>query len=283
MYPMTIDQVNNRIFNVDSMAYGSDISKVTTSVYGVGTIGYKYLDEPEVMYLWSSHDSIDFTRQLQFIVKSTDETYTRTYDIDINVRKVFPDSLLWTGADTVGFPVLSGIMSVVRNDSIFCFGTDTAGVPSVSYRSVANGSWNGVNHISGFAADGWSHRVTLSNGQFITVSNGSLYSSSDALNWNSVKAGIKSVILSGEDYGELWAISQDSNIVKFLRIFRIRLLSYSVIRFPQIRHFQDLFLPVLAMTPFMHRYGLYSQVILSGQRLMLQPGRSCVCLPKACQ
>ena len=33
MYPMTIDQVNNRIFNADSMAYGSDLSKVTTSVY----------------------------------------------------------------------------------------------------------------------------------------------------------------------------------------------------------------------------------------------------------
>lgn len=214
MYPMTIDQVNNRIFNVDSMAYGSDISKVTTGVYGVGTIGYKYLDEPEVLYLWSSYDSIDFTRQLQFIVKSTDETYTRTYDIDVNVRKVFPDSLLWTGPDTVGFPVLSGIMSVVRNDSIFCFGTDTAGVASVSYRSVASGNWNGVNHISGFAADGWSHRVALSNGQFFTVSNGSLYSSSDGLNWNSVKSGIKSVILSGEDYGVLWAISQDSNIVK---------------------------------------------------------------------
>lgn len=214
MYPMTIDQVNNRIYNADSMAYGSDLSKVTTTVYGTGTVGYKYLDEPDVLYLWSSGDSIDFTRQLQFVVVSTDETYTRTYDVDVNIRKVFPDSLLWLGPDTLGFPVLSGVVSAVRNDSIFCFGTDTAGLPSVSFRSIGGGNWNGVNHLSGLTEDGWSHRLTACNGMFYTVSSGTLYGSSDGINWNSVKSGIRSLIVSGDDNGELWAISQDSNIVR---------------------------------------------------------------------
>lgn len=214
MYPMTIDQVNNRIFNMDSMAYGSDLSKVTSSVYGVGTIGYKYLDDPDVAYLWRSQDSIDFTRKIQFVVKSLDESYTRTYDIEVNIRKVFPDSLLWSGRDTVGFPVLSGIVSAVRNDSIFCFGTDTAGMPSVSFRTVTGGEWNGANHLSGLTAQGWNHRITVCSGKFYTVSDGSLYGSSDALNWTSVKSGVKSVIVSGEDYGELWVIGQDSTIMK---------------------------------------------------------------------
>ena len=214
MYPMTIDQINNRIYNIDSLAYGSDITKVNTSVYATGTIGYKYLDEPDISYLWSTGDSIDFTRKLQFVVVSTDETYTRTYDIEVNVRKVFPDSLLWTGPDSEDFPVLSGIISAVRNDSVFCFGTDTAGLPSVSFRSVTDGSWNGANHLSGLAAEGWSHRVTVCNGTFYTVGGGSLYASDDAVNWSSVKSGIKSIVVSGEDYGELWAISQDSNIIK---------------------------------------------------------------------
>ena len=215
MYPMTIDQVNNRIFNVDSMAYGSQLSKVTCSVYGTGTVGYKYVDEPETTYLWSSSDSVDFTRKLQFIIVSTDESYTRTYDLEVNVRKVFPDSLLWSDRDTVGFPVLSGITSAVRNDSLFCFGTDTSGVPSVSFRSIAAGSWNGANAMTGLSSDSsWNHRVTVCNGEFFTVNAGSLYSSQDAVNWSSVKTGIKSIIVSSQDYGELWAVSQDSNIVK---------------------------------------------------------------------
>lgn len=214
MYPMTIDQVNNRIFNVDSMAYGSDLSRVTSSVYGTGTVGYKYADEPETTYLWSSSDSIDFTRKLQFVIKSTDESYTRTYDVQVNICKVFPDSLLWSAPDTTGFPALSGITAVVRNDSIFCFGTDTAGVPVVSSRSIAGGSWNGATVLSGLTVNGWNHRVTVCNGDFYTVESGSLYGSSDAVNWSSVKSGIKSIIVSPEDYGELWAMSQDSNIVK---------------------------------------------------------------------
>lgn len=214
LYPMTIDQVNNRIFNIDSMAYGSDLSKVTTSVYGIGTVGYRYLDNPIEEFLWRSQDSIDFTRGIQFLVRSTDDSYTRVYDVQVNIRKVFPDSLNWSAPDTVNFPVLSGISSAIRNDSLFCFGTDTTGTPSVSFRSVSAGGWNGANAMSGITDAGWSHRVTVCNGKFYTVSGGSLYGSSDGISWSSVKSGIKSLIVSGEDYGTLWAVSQDSSLVK---------------------------------------------------------------------
>lgn len=214
MYPMTIDQVNNRIFNADSMAYGSDLSKVTTSVYGVGTIGYRYLDDPTMEYLWRSYDSIDFTRGIQFLVRSTDNSFTRAYDVQVNIRKVFPDSLVWSAPDTTAFPILSGLTSAVRNDTLFCFGTDTTGTPSVSFRSISAGNWNGANAMTGITASGWSHRVALLNGTFYTVSGGSVYGSQDALNWSSVKSGIKSLIVSADDNGTLWAVSQDGNLLK---------------------------------------------------------------------
>ena len=53
LYPMTVDQVHNRIFNADSIGYGSILTKVTSSVTGVGTITYKYADTPNEVYLWS--------------------------------------------------------------------------------------------------------------------------------------------------------------------------------------------------------------------------------------
>ena len=214
MFPMTVDQVNNRIFNVDSLSYGSDVSKVTTTVYGSGTIGYRYMDDPMNKYYWSTVDSIDFTREVQFMVMSSDESFTRVYDVKLNVRKVFPDSLLWSAPDTTGFPVLSGISSAVRNDSLFCFGTDTLGNPSVSYRSVSAGTWNGANAMTGITDAGWSHRVTVFNGQFCTVSGGSVLVSADAVNWTSVKSGVKSLITAIQDYGTLWAVSQDGNLLK---------------------------------------------------------------------
>ena len=214
MYPMTIDQINNRIFNADSMAYGSVLTKVTSTVNGNGTIGYRYLDDPTNEYLWRSVDSIDFTRGLQFMVKSTDDSYTRVYDVQVNVRKVFPDSLHWSVRDTVGFPVLSGISSAVRNDSVFCFGIDSMGTPSVSFRPVSAGNWNGANPMTGINGSDWNRRVTLFKGKFYTVSGNSVCTSPDAVNWSNVKTGIKSLILADAGCTELLAVSQDSNLIK---------------------------------------------------------------------
>ena len=88
------------------------------------------------------------------------------------------------------------------------------GKPSVSFRSISAGNWNGANAMTGIDGSAWSHRVTLSNGKFYTVSGGSVYGSSDALNWSSVKTGIKSLVVSGDDYGTVWAVSQDGNLLK---------------------------------------------------------------------
>ena len=68
--------------------------------------------------------------------------------------------------------------------------------------------------MTGITGSGWSHRVTVCNGTFYTVSGGSLYGSADALNWSSVKTGIRSLIVSGEDYGTLWVVSEDGNLLK---------------------------------------------------------------------
>ena len=166
-YPMTIDQINNRIYNVDSLAYGSEVS-----VYGTGTVVYYYADEPDLVYAWNSTDSIDFTRELYFGAVSTDESYIRYYQVNLNVHKVFPDSLIWHGPETAGFPALTGISAVVKGDSVFCFGIDTTGAVSFSGRHISEGGWNGSNHISGFQAADWQHRVTVSGGRFHTVSGG---------------------------------------------------------------------------------------------------------------
>lgn len=210
MYPMTIDQLNNRIYNIDSLAYGSVITAVTSSVYGTGTITYRYADDPESTFYWSMYDSIDFTRELLFSVTSTDGSYTRTYSVNVNVRKVFPDSLSWSSTGSTGFPVLSGISGVVRDDTVFCFGTDDSGMPALTYRSPVTGEWNGANHLTGFPIDGWQHKVTACGGLFHTVSDGNLYRSADGMNWSLARADVSGMILSGNDDGRLWILSNDS-------------------------------------------------------------------------
>ena len=210
MYPMTIDQLTNRIYNIDSLAYGSVINAVTSSVYGTGTITYRYADDPESAYYWSMYDSIDFTRELLFSVTSTDGSYTRTYNVNVNVRKVFPDSLLWSNSECSDFPVLSGISAVVRNDTLFCFGTDDSGNPSLTYMSPMTGMWNGINHMTGLPSDGWQHKVTMCGGLFYSVSEGNLYRSADGMSWSLARTDVSGIFLSGNDDGRLWAVSNDT-------------------------------------------------------------------------
>ena len=214
MYPMTIDQLNNEIYNIDSLAYGSDISAVTSTVVSTGTLFYCYADNTDESYLWSSYDSIDFTRRLLFTVVSTDGTYTRKYNVKVNVRTVFPDSLIWSDSDDTGFPVLTDMSVLERSDTIFCFGKDASGAASVTYRKVVNENWNGANQINGFSAADWKQGVTLCAGRFYTVSDGTLYGSTDGINWSSVKTGVKNLFVSLNDDGLLWAVSGDNEIIR---------------------------------------------------------------------
>lgn len=212
MYPMTIDQSANKIYNVDSLAYGSIINGVTCSVGGNGTIIYRYTDEPDVNYLWQSGDTIDFTRKLQFCAVSSDGTYTRTYDLQVNVHTLFPDSLIWTGRDSIQFPQLLNPSSVILNDSIYCFGEDANGVISITSRHLMEGAWSKALPLAGLPSTGWSYRVALFGDRFFTVFGNTLYVSDNGNEWSLLREGIKTIFTSHES-SLLWAVGTNDSIM----------------------------------------------------------------------
>lgn len=211
MYPMTIDQANNRIYNIDSLAYGSQIDSVTCSVTYTGYLLYQYLDE-SYSHFWSASEAIDFTRPLRFIVYSSDESYVRTYDFKLNVHTVFPDSVLWRDTYSAGFTPLSGQCAVVRGDTILDFGTDANGTVKVVYRDVRKGDWT-AQAVSGLPSDGWTHNVVLFNDSLFSVSGNSLYVSGNGIDWNPVRSGIKSIVPSLNANDRIWAFSVSDSII----------------------------------------------------------------------
>jgi len=98
----SIDLVNARIFNADSMPYGTDVSRL---VVNIGTSGTSKIDitvpregkeDTVINYLTNSTDSIDFSMGRATIeVASLDGSATRKYDLRVNVHTVKPDSLSW--------------------------------------------------------------------------------------------------------------------------------------------------------------------------------------------
>lgn len=215
MYPFTIDQIGNRIYNVDSLAYGSLVSSVTCSVSSNGTVYYKYLDEEgDIFYAWSSTEPIDFTRPLKFCVISSDLSYVRNYDFQLNIRTVHPDSVTWNASDTVGYTVLGYSTAVVLNDTLYNMGLDGAGNPAVATVSIRSGRWNTPAAMDGLDPAGWTGYVCLFDSTFLTVCSGQLYSSYDAVSWRPLKTGVAAIISAGLDSPYMWIRTTDGMLVR---------------------------------------------------------------------
>ena len=79
--PMTIDQINNKINNKDSLPYGSDPSSILATISSVGSVAYCKAGEPIPEWkIYSSSDSIDFSQPLTFRVMSSDGKAYREYE-----------------------------------------------------------------------------------------------------------------------------------------------------------------------------------------------------------
>ncbi len=215
LFPMTIDQVNNRIYNIDSLDYGSDVDAVTVSVGGVGRACYYYLDNPEILYVWTGYDSIDFTpsRGLVFRMISSDGTYNRDYRVQLNVRKVFPDSLLWSQADSTGFTAFREPCAVILNDSVYNFGLDDADALGVVSKSIKGGVWTSPAVLTGIPFAGWSRNVIVYAGKIYAQSGNSIYGSTNGREWVEQRSGIKSLIRTDDD-GVIWAVDTEGDIIK---------------------------------------------------------------------
>lgn len=215
LFPMTIDQVNNRIYNIDSLDYGSDVDAVTVSVGGVGRACYYYLDNPEIVYVWTGYDSIDFTpsRGLVFRMISSDGTYNRDYRVQLNVRKVFPDSLLWSQADSTGFTAFREPCAVILNDSVYNFGLDDADALGVVSKSIKGGVWTSPAVLTGIPSAGWSRNVIVYAGKIYAQSGNSIYGSTNGREWVEQRSGIKSLIRTDDD-GVIWAVDTEGDIIK---------------------------------------------------------------------
>ena len=92
-----IDQVNNVISSVDSLAYWADISRLVPTISFTGGAVYcREKGSGQYSYFTSGSDSIDFNKQMEFMVVATDGMSTKTYTARIDKAKASTDSLFWT-------------------------------------------------------------------------------------------------------------------------------------------------------------------------------------------
>jgi len=213
MYPMTIDQINNRIYNTDSLACGSVLDRVMCTITGTGTVLYSYLDDPDVTYLYSSSDSLDFTRGITLSVLSTDESYLRTYSVDVNVHKVFPDSLDWYGMQV---PVLVEPHMALVSDNMFIAGSGIGGNAVMCRIGISDGTV--LEEWQPQGLEGKPGAMMAASGMLYMQCGTSLYRSSDGKMWTTVATGISALYpicdFRSDAGTEVWAMGTGGSLLK---------------------------------------------------------------------
>lgn len=93
-----IDQLRALIYNPDSLPYKTRLTKYLPTFKFDNPSKIEVLYPKDSVVSWTSADSIDFSLhpQIRVIPANGNAANSRTYNIDIRIHKVDPDSLVWT-------------------------------------------------------------------------------------------------------------------------------------------------------------------------------------------
>lgn len=116
-----IDQINNKIYSVDSLPSWVDISGVIPTVNSTGYVYIKEGDETDFHQFASGTDSVDFTKQVKFLVIATDGVSTKEYTAQIFKKDSEADSLAWKTVDGADLQLEGAHRTLTLADRIYVF------------------------------------------------------------------------------------------------------------------------------------------------------------------
>jgi hypothetical protein len=187
----TIDQVNGRIFNKDSMPYGTIIDRKV-----VCTIGYDmglspsavevYQAATEDSTYWNGTDSLDFSNFVRFRVYSYNGKFYKTYIAKVNIHQQQPDSMTWTlHSEQLAGKNIREQKVFASGDSYWMFTGNTAGYELHTSRKTDVKSWQ-VTALNGLSnKELLLSQMTKYAGTFyVPATDGSLYYSLDGILWD---------------------------------------------------------------------------------------------------
>ena len=95
----TIDQVNGKIYNKDSIAYGTVLEHKLIATVGydntLGVNGIYFIEQSTGDTVQSVADSIDFSAPVTITVYAVDGVTWKTYEAKLNIHQVNPDTMIW--------------------------------------------------------------------------------------------------------------------------------------------------------------------------------------------
>ena len=203
--PFTIDHINGLIYNPDSLPRWSNPAKILCNIssYRSALIGYMK-NNSDTLYAFNSRDTINFTSPLEFRVYAPDGSGVyRSYMVSVNIHQEKGDSMRWCKTTSNNELGMAKSKLYSKGESLYLMGTKEG--KTVVYTSgISNGiEWNELTENVMLDEKAYNNTVIYGD-EFFTLSNGTLYKSADAANWQTVSTPqIDNLVAAGsvEMYG----------------------------------------------------------------------------------
>lgn len=211
-YPMYIDQLNNRVYNPDSLPVGTDVSKIVFSTFTVTSYAsIKSLSTAEDTTFTAS-DSTDFTQPRTFTVFAQDVTQKREYTVEVRVHKEESDSCNWqtlANGTALGLQPMQKMHAVCNDDEIYVFGQLASGECQLAKGNSASPAFDNATTISTSTGATLNvETVRYFKGNFYALADGKLFASQTGEGtWQEAGAQQQFTAIAGTSTDSLYAIS----------------------------------------------------------------------------
>ncbi|MDR0575411.1 MAG: DUF6242 domain-containing protein [Tannerella sp.] len=186
----TIDQLNNKIYNKDSMPYGITIDKKVLASVGYdntsyGVMNILFVEQATNDSIWGVSDSIDFSAPVMITVYSYNGLSTKTYEAKLNVHQVNPDTMIWYKyADIMSGKTFQNMKVLLYDKFYYLYVSENAGYNLYKSDVFDMANWEKLT-LSGFPGKAMLSRITESEGNLYVVSeSGDLFYSTDGQAWS---------------------------------------------------------------------------------------------------
>ena len=206
----TIDQLNSKIYNKDSMPYGTVLDKkvfcdLRWDNGTIGVLGVLFVSQATGDSVWwsSNADSIDFSTPVTITVYPYDGVSTKVYEVKLNVHQIDPDKMVWYKyADLISGKISDNIKVIPYKGSYYMYILENGEYRLYESDKSEYNNWSEV-LLSGFPDNAVISQLTEFEGDLYVVSeDGVLYCSDAEYNtaggqsWSSVEGApsIKSLL-----------------------------------------------------------------------------------------
>lgn len=202
----TIDPVRGKIYNVDSLPVGTDVSHLLTTLsFSTPIKEAKFyltysksgaVTRDTITYRSTSTDSLNFTGSARLEVSSYDGTVVRNYEVHVNVHKTQPDTLNWPLSARCDLPGAKDDVVAQRterwNNMVVCLVQNSDGY-KISVSNDLTDDWSVYELNTDFTPD-VNSLTTCDNMVCLLDTDGYLHTSSDLQSWTKTDVRWHSII-----------------------------------------------------------------------------------------